>query len=99
MENGWMRNQKRTAFLRGLVTDLANFKAGQTLTGQIIRRESHVPFYEGQSPKINPQTGEIILLNGQPVYKEDSYTEDMNASSYQFVSETTAIAVAEEQAV
>ena len=54
-------------------------KAGQELVGKIIKKESFSPFYEGQQPKINPQTNEQVLTNDRPTYLEFQYTEDPNA--------------------
>jgi len=32
--------------------------------------DSLIPKYEGQSPRINPQTSEILLHKGQPIYRD-----------------------------
>lgn len=52
---------------------------GQELIGKIIKKESFAPFYDGQQPKINPQTNEQVLTNGRPTYLEFQYTEDTKA--------------------
>ena len=81
---GFFAVQKRTAFVRGRITDLESLglKDGSTLDGKIIRKESFEPFYENQEPKINPQTNEVILTDGRPTYLEFEYTEDKNASDH-----------------
>lgn len=86
--NGFFSVQKRTAFVRGRVTDLESLglKDGQVLTGQIVRKESFEPFYtksDGtpQEPKINPTTGEVVLTDGRPTYLDFEYTEDMSKPS------------------
>lgn len=82
--NGFFAIQKRTAFVRGRITDLESLglKDGSTLDGKIIRKESFKPFYENQEPKINPQTNEVILTDGRPTYLEFEYTEDKDASDH-----------------
>ena len=93
--NGFFAVQKRTAFVRGRITDLESLglKDGSTLDGKIIRKESFEPFYEKQkkSPKINPQTNEVILTDGRPTYLEFEYTEDKNASDH-WVAESNEVA-------
>jgi len=82
MENGYLNIQKRTAFIHGKMEDLESLglRADQVLRGKIIKKESFEPFYEGQNPKINPTTQEVILTNGQETYLEYSYTEDTTAT-------------------
>ena len=82
MEKGFVNIQKRSAFVRGRIEDLnaLDLKSGQSLPGKIIKRESFEPFYEGQAPKINPTTAEIVLTNGRETYLEFVYTEDDNAT-------------------
>jgi hypothetical protein len=68
-------------FMSGRVSDLENIvkvfdlKIGDDFSkkaqpSRIIVKESITPFYEGQKPKINPETSEIILHNGQEVYRD-----------------------------
>lgn len=93
---GFFNVQKRTAFVRGRITDLESLKLrdGQVLSGQIVKKESFSPFYtkeDGtpQQPKINPTTGEVVLTDGQPTYLEYEYTEDMNAVDYWVEEDST----------
>jgi len=81
LEGKFMNKSKRTAFIRGKVEDLQSlgYKAGQTLGGKIVKKESFSPFYEGQSPKVNPSNGEIILTNGEETFLDYTYTADNNA--------------------
>jgi hypothetical protein len=37
----------------------------------IARKESREPQYEGHQAKVNPTTGEIVLVDGAPVYMND----------------------------
>lgn len=77
--NGFVNSTKRSAFIRGKIKDLASFYAGQELPGQIVARETRQPQYEGHSPKINPTTSELVLVNGANVYLSFEYTEDLSA--------------------
>ena len=81
MEGNFLNIQNRVAFIRGKLTDLSSLglKEGQKISGKIIRRESFEPFYEGQLPKVNPNTGEIVLKNSKPVYMEQVYTANTDA--------------------
>lgn len=90
--NGFFAIQKRTAFVRGRITDLESLglKDGSTLDGKIIRKESFEPFYENQEPKINPQTNEVVLTDGRPTYLEFEYTEDKDASDH-WVAESNEV--------
>ena len=81
LSGGFSSIDNRSAFIHGRMEDLEAFglKAGQELVGKIIKKEKFSPFYEGQQPKINPQTNEQVLTNGRPTYLEFQYTEDPNA--------------------
>lgn len=81
MENGFLNKTNRTVFIGGTVEDLTsmNYKDQQVIAGKIIRKESFTPFFEGQSPKINPSTQEIITKDDKPVYMQDSYTTVLTA--------------------
>jgi hypothetical protein len=52
---------------------------GQELPGKIVRVESRTPLFEGQKPKVNPQTNAIVLVDGAKVYFKDEYTENLDA--------------------
>jgi hypothetical protein len=91
-ENGILNIQKRSAFVRGKLVDfgLLGLRAGQTLPGKIVKRESFTPFYEGQEAKINPTTGEKVLTAGRETFIEFVYTDNMDAPSDVWVGETPA---------
>lgn len=83
-EGGIVNVNKRTAFVRGKISDLEGLglKAGQSLAGKILKKESYEPFYEGQSPKIYPsgeRQGQAVLTNGRETYLEYEYTQNMEA--------------------
>lgn len=95
MENGILNISNRSAFIRGKIKDLESLdlKEGQKLTGLIQKQESFQPFYEGQDPKINPTTEEIVLKDGRETYLQYVYTSDINAPTDVFVHEAVEEAV------
>lgn len=84
-QNGFLVPKNRCAFVRIAEQHLdaleAILKDGQEYpeNGRIVRTESFSPIYEGQSPKINPETGEAHLVNGKKVYFTDEWSNDANA--------------------
>jgi len=98
-ENGFMNRQKRSAFIRGKISDLETLglRGGQTLPGQIVKKESFSPFYDGQKSKINPSTGEVVLKEGKETFLEFVFTSDMGATD-SWIGESTAVLSAEAQA-
>ena len=96
MENGFLNKSNRTAFIAGKIEDLKalDLKAGSTLDGKIIRKESFEPMYEGQSAKINPSTDEEVLVDGKNVYFKDSFTADLSTQD-SLVKAGAVVAVAE----
>lgn len=105
MENGFVNIQKRTAFVAGRTEDLQSlgYKADQTIAGQIIKKESFEPFYEGQSPKINPSNKDVVLTNGKQTYLQYEFTQDLSAhdewigSTSEEISAETARKLAEQE--
>lgn len=47
-------------------------KAGSVVPFDILVEEKTIPAYEGQNPKVNPSTGEVITHEGMPVYEHAS---------------------------
>lgn len=80
ISNGFANAYRRSAFIRGKVKDLAGFTAGQELPGTIVAKESRAPWYEGQSPKINPSTKQVHLVDGAKVYLTYDFVEDASAT-------------------
>ena len=80
-ENGILNISKRSAFIRGKMSDLQalGLREGQSLQGKIQKQESFEPFYEGQNPKINPSTGDVVLKNGRETFLQFEYTENSDA--------------------
>lgn len=83
---GWLNSNTRTALIKGRTSDLQTFlkknnvAVGYELPGQIVIVESTTPFYEGQQPKINPSTSEVlyVTVNGvkTPIYRQTEFTQD-----------------------
>ena len=90
MNNGFLRRERRVCFLNGEIEHLEawlsseKLRSGSFIEGQIIKKTSLQPFYEGQKPRINPTTGEILLdkETGKEVYLEYQYTTNMNATDH-----------------
>lgn len=61
-----------------------------TLKGVLQVQESFEPFYAGQSPKINPSSGEVIEKDGKEVFRNTVFLSDENASDYLFGSVTVS---------
>lgn len=81
---GWLKHAKRSAFIKGLVSDLqkSGFKAGSEIPGKIIIMESLNPFNE-ENPdrdlKVAGDTGIVCRLDDQPIYRQAFFTPDVNA--------------------
>lgn len=81
-ENGWLRNQKRTALIFGKIEDLKsfNFKQNQELDGKIVINESFTPFNASNAErelKIAGKTGIHCHVDGQPIYRISRYTTNL----------------------
>lgn len=94
-EKGWLKNEVRSALIRGKVKDLEalGMKEGSTITGKIYVRESLTPFSPTQDPKKNPESGAIITHGGQPVYRDSIFTADMSKADELLESDKVEIAV------
>lgn len=75
----FLNKKKKVAFVNGLYEQLVeyikefNWKLDEPLDGCLYTLERTVPFYEGQSPKLNPTTMETCLIDGQLVYQQTFY--------------------------
>lgn len=54
---------------------LMEFKANDELPGNIYTIERKEPFYEDQEPKINPTTGNAVLVDGSFVFQNSFYDQ------------------------
>lgn len=89
INNGIATPVNRKAWVKGPVELLAKeFKLGAVKNGKIIRITSDVPFYDGQSPVINPNSGEVVMRRetNAPFYQNHQYTEDLSSSDYHLTS-------------
>lgn len=95
------RVQTRTAFIT-LEQEALDF-LGDSLTdgailpvaGKIVIEETLTPYVRKdgskQEAKINPTTNQVITYQGQPVYRNTYFSEDVNAQDV-FLRETPAMA-------
>jgi len=83
-DQGWLRNTKRSALIKGKVEDLmaCGYKKDQEISGKIVIRESLVPF-NTENPdrdlKIAGDTGVVCRLDDEPIYRQAFYTTNLNA--------------------
>lgn len=82
-KNGWFSFKKRSALIKGKVSDLveAGFKVGQPLPGKIVVRESLIPF-NIENPerdlKIAGESGIVCRYEDQPIYRQSFYTTELS---------------------
>lgn len=91
---GYKKASKRRSALiamtkEAFLADADLMTNGTVLAGQIIRKDSLTPFYEGQKPLQAPKRDvegnviegefDVITSNGAPVYREESYTTNQEA--------------------
>lgn len=100
---GWLKLTKRSAFIKGLVTDLvaADFKTGQQITGKIVVKESFTPFNPTNPErdlKIAGDTGIICRVDDQPIYRQSFFTSDNNATD-ELITHTNTEEIREVQAI
>ena len=83
-DQGWLRNSKRSALIKGKVEDLmaCNYKEGTQIPGRIVVRESLTPF-NPENPdrdlKIAGDTGVICRINDEPIYRQTFFTSNQSA--------------------
>lgn len=84
-EQGWLRNVKRGALIKGKVADLVEcqYQEGDEITGKIVVRESLTPF-NPESPdrdlKIAGDTGVICRVNDEPIYRQTFFTTNLSST-------------------
>lgn len=88
-DDGWLKNVKRSALIKGKVEDLAScgYEEGDQIAGKIVVRESLEPF-NPENPdknlKIAGETGIICRLDDQPIYRDTVFTTNLAATD-QFI--------------
>lgn len=101
-DQGWLRNAKRSALIKGRVEDLmaAGYREGQELSGKIVVVESLSPFNVNNPDrdlKIAGDTGVICRVNDEPVYRQSFYTQNPDAFDM-LITHTNAEEIKEVQA-
>lgn len=78
---GFLTEEKRVAWFKGETVKLQKLintlglKEGDNFSEKVtpvklVIKESTTQFYNGQNPKVNPKSGEVITSNGVPVYRQ-----------------------------
>lgn len=85
MENGWVRESKRSALLRGKVEVLSklNFSEGQTLPGKIVIRETTTPINSNDLEQGLKKAGDVDVIckvGGKSIYREAFYTTNLETT-------------------
>lgn len=86
LSGSYLNARRRVAFVAGSYDELVKlvetnkWKNGSLIPGKIVITESLQPMWEGQNPKMNPQTSEVIgvKVNDRlyPVYYRATFTEN-----------------------
>lgn len=93
-DQGWLRNSKRSALIKGKVEDLmdCNYKEGTQIPGKIVVRESLTPF-NPENPdrdlKVAGDTGVICRINDEPIYRQSFFTSNQAAQD-ELISHTNS---------
>jgi hypothetical protein len=94
LNQGFLSKQDRVFFMTGTIEHLeqfvdennlrpgTNFNVAMGQKHRIIVKERVTPFFEGQTPKIDPSTGEILLLDGNPIYRQTFLVEDVEDAEH-----------------
>lgn len=80
LNQGWLRTAVRVGRIQNRVEELVklveqfDLKEGDNFSQKVmdtklIVKEQNEPFYDGQEPKINPTTGEVVTHGGKEVYR------------------------------
>ena len=83
-EQGFLQTEKRVGWIKGKTEEIQklasilkegdDFNVKCALLGmgavKLVIKEATAPFYQGQTPKINPTTGEVVMHGGSPVYRQ-----------------------------
>jgi hypothetical protein len=89
-DQGWLRNSKRSALIKGKVVDLleTGYREGTEIPGKIVIMESTNPF-NTENPdrdlKVAGDTGIVCRVDDQPIYRQSFYTTNPNAND-EFIS-------------
>ena len=79
----WAQNKTVSALMMGtmenlqLIVNSLKLENGSTVPGQIVTKMSHEHFYEGQGMHCYGDSGIPCLKDGQPIYRQTFYTQDL----------------------
>jgi hypothetical protein len=68
-------------------------KAGQEVPFDILSEEKIFPAYEGQEPKVNPKTAEVIMFQGNRVYEHTQLVAVGEGRIVQLANQQAAVIV------
>ena len=74
-KNGFAAQEVRSALIFGTPDVCKALASQKVLQGKIVVTETTTG-RDGQTPKINPQSGEILTHNGMPIYRNTTFTQD-----------------------
>jgi len=91
LREGWLREVSRVGRISNRVEELVkivetyNLKEGDDFSAKVmpvklVVKERNTPFYDGQEPKINPTTGEVVMHNGSEIYR-NTFVEPAGSDS------------------
>lgn len=83
INGNWIKNQRKTCLIFGKFEELKEFgfKKDDELDGNIIIEESFIPFNENNAEKEMKMAGNSgipCLVDGQPIYRRQRYTTNLN---------------------
>jgi hypothetical protein len=103
INNGFMSFANRSAFItydedtaKEMESVLISGKP-YPIAGKVCVTESTEPFYEGQEPKTKGADGDVILHNGQPVFRDTNYVFDLNAIDTLLAGDKAGVPVGAEE--
>jgi len=87
---GW-NNKRLVRAIHNAKSDIASkIEIGKVVPFDILLTETVAPVYEGQQPKINPDSGEVIMFGDNAVYERTELVEQGKGGINPLVKEITA---------
>lgn len=87
---GWTSNRLVRCIHNAATKIAGNLKVGDIVPFDILITECIGPVYEGQNPKINPGTGEVIMFGEHEVYERTELVEKGKGKIVYLANEETA---------
>ena len=94
VKSGFSRFATRSAFITvdeetaDILDSMIQDGDAYPVQGKIVVRESFKPFYDGHEPKRKGKGGDIVTIDGQPVYRETEFVTDMTLEDVMVSSES-----------